>query len=108
MRHADFPVPPVDLAAPGPTFTLADEKFRCLPEMPAGPFLFVPDGQLTYSASWRFIHGCLVPEDEERFDQILAGKERIVGLELLHQITAWLVADAWAPEEAPTPEVVEG
>lgn len=99
MRHAEFPVPEIDPAAVGPTFTLADEKFRCLPELPAGAFLGLPaDNIVGYQAAGRFIRACLVEEDEERFDSVLSSKRRIVGLEHLHPIFQYLMK-AWGPED---------
>ena len=98
MRHADFPVDEVDPNAEGPTFTLAGEAFRCLPEMPAGAFLDLPeDNIVTYRVAGVFIRACLVEEDEQRFDAVLAGKKRIVGIDLLHPIFQHLLK-AWRPD----------
>lgn len=100
MRHAEFPVPEVGPNADGPTFTLAGETFRCLPEMPAGAFLGLPaDGIVTYSAAGRFIRAVLIEDDEEKFDAALASKARIVGLDLLHPIFQYLLK-AWNPDTA--------
>lgn len=100
MRHADFPVPEVDPNAEGPTFDLAGETFRCLPEMPAGAFLGLPaDGIVTYSAAGRFIRAVLVEADEAKFDAALASKSRIVGLDKLHPIFQHLLK-AWNPDTA--------
>ena len=104
MRHADFPVEEVDPNAEGPTFTLAGETFRCLPEMPAGAFLSLLDQGSTFSASGLFIRACLVREDEGRFDAVISGKERIVVLSRLPLISDWLLTEAWEPEPAPTEE----
>jgi hypothetical protein len=98
MRHADFPVEEVDPKAEGPTFTLAGETFRCLPEMPAGAFLGLPaDGIVTYTAAGRFIRACIVEEDEPKLDAVLASKSRIVGLDQLHPIFQHLLK-AWNPD----------
>lgn len=98
MRHADFPVDEVDPKAEGPTFTLAGETFRCLPEMPAGAFLSLLDQGSTFSASGMFIRGCLVREDEARFDAVISGKERVVVLSRLPLVSDWLLSEAWEPE----------
>ncbi len=104
MRHADFPVPDVDPTAEGPTFTLAGETFRCLPEMPAGAFLGLPaDNIIGYQAAGRFIRACLVEEDEGRFDATLANKSKIVGLDHLHPIFQYLMK-AWHPDDEPDEE----
>jgi hypothetical protein len=103
MRHADFPVEEVDPKAEGPTFTLAGETFRCLPEMPAGAFLGLPaDGIVTYTAAGRFIRACIVEEDEPKLDAALASKKRIVGLDQLHPIFQHLLK-AWNPDVEPEP-----
>jgi hypothetical protein len=103
MRHADFPVDEVDPEAEGPTFTLAGETFRCLPEMPAGAFLSLPaDNIVTYTAAGRFIRAVIVEEDEPKFDAVLASKKRIVGLDQLHPIFQHLLK-AWNPDVEPEP-----
>lgn len=100
VRHANFDVPEVDPNAEGPTFTLAGETFRCLPELPAGAFLGLPaDSIVTYSAAGRFIRACLAVADEERFDAVLANKARVVGLDQLHPIFQFLVSEAWEPDK---------
>lgn len=98
MRHADFPVDEVSPDAEGPTFTLAGETFRCLPEMPAGAFLSLLNQGSTFTASAFFIRGCLVPEDEERFDAVVAGKGKVIALSRLPLISDWLLSEAWEPE----------
>lgn len=103
MRHADFPVDEVSPDAEGPTFTLAGETFRCLPEMPAGAFLGLPaDGIVTYTAAGGFIRACIVEEDEPKLDKVLASKKRIVGLDQLHPIFQHLLK-AWNPDVEPEP-----
>lgn len=102
MRHADFPVEDVDPEAEGPTFTLAGETLRCLPEMPAGAFLDLPaDNIITYSAAGRFIRASIVEDDEPKFDAVLANKKRIVGLDILHPIFQYLMK-AWRPDAEDT------
>lgn len=98
MRHADFPVDEVDPKAEGPTFTLAGETFRCLPEMPSGPFLDLPDGLIPFSVAGKFIRACLVEEDEAKFDAVIASKTRIVGLDQLHPIFQYVIR-AWNPDD---------
>lgn len=98
MRHADFPVEEVAPDAEGPTFTLAGETLRCLPEMPAGAFLDLPaDNFVTYRVAGVFIRACLVEEDEAKFDAVLANKKRIVGIEHLHPIFQFLIK-SWKPD----------
>lgn len=97
--HRDFDVPERDPAAKGPTFTLAGESFTCLPEMPAGPWMAVPNdlgGQAAIAGA--FILGCLLPEEEERFQVTTANKDRIVTLSVMHDILRWLLNEAWAAD----------
>ena len=58
----------------------------------------------TFSASGLFIRGCLVREDEDRFDAVISGKDRIVVLSRLPLVSDWLLSEAWEPEPPSTEE----
>jgi hypothetical protein len=47
----------------------------------------------------KFIRACLVPEDEAKFDGVLASKTRIVTLDHLHPIFQYVIR-AWNPDVA--------
>lgn len=104
-RHAEFDVPQVDPTTPGPTFTLRGETFHCLPVMPAGAFMALPDnvtGQVIESGP--FILACLVEEDEERFRAVLASKRNLIQAVDLMPTLRWLVQEAWSLEDEPPTE----
>ncbi len=109
-RHADFPVPVLPVGAVGPTFTLGGQRFTCLPVMPAGAFMSLPEtlaGQVVEAGP--FILACLVESDEDRFRAALADKAALYQPFDLMAILRWLLNEAWldAEPEAPAPAPAE-
>lgn len=87
FRHFD----PVD-ATPleGPTFEIGAVALRCVPYKVAGvledlPMLAQLDDLI------KFVRGCLLDEDVEKYDAAIHDKRKIVRQELVVEIYEWLV-----------------
>lgn len=60
------------------TFTLGGEHFTCLATFPIGFLADLAQSGIGALPARDFIRGCLVPDDEERFDALLHRKARPV------------------------------
>lgn len=90
------------------SFKLYGEEFHCLPEVQGKLLLDLVadsgDGDAVKSAAVidKFFRYVLTDESYERFDVLLTGKETIVSVETLAEITGWLVEEYTnRPEEQP-------
>lgn len=101
-RHKDFPVEKRNPEEKGPTFGLGDQVLRCLPALPAGAFMDLPDSLVDQVVvAGHFVRSCLLPEDEAAFDAVLADKSlRIQPFDLMPTLR-WLLNEAWLPEDEP-------
>jgi hypothetical protein len=96
-RHRDFAIP-TDSGREPPTFTLAGEKFTCLPVAPAGALndlvagIGEIDGNTVYSAPnlIAFCEAVLVEGDEKRFRKVVHSKKTVVPIETLGDVVMWL------------------
>jgi hypothetical protein len=78
------------------TFTLHGEKFECYPEMPGAAMLqFFKDAADIASADaiLDFMERSLIPDDWPRFQQLVNDPDRVVRLDKLGEIVAWLVEE---------------
>lgn len=90
------------------SFKLYEEEFHCLPQVQGKLLLDLvsdsSDGDAVKSAAVidKFFRYVLTDESYERFEKMLTGKETIVSVETLAEITGWLVEEYTnRPEEQP-------
>lgn len=69
------------------------ETFTCLPEMPIGILADLGDWSFPPWRCVAYIRGLLIPGDEERFDQLIHDKTRVVTEANLAQIVARLLTE---------------
>lgn len=77
-------------------FSLAGQTFHCLPLFPGGvmaDLIIAADKPLgvILDAAVALIRGVLVPEDEERWDAAIYGKEHVISAPQIAEIAEWLV-----------------
>ena len=91
-------------------FKLHGEEFNCIPSLQGKALLGIvsgasaEDGAAAAQAVVDFFKVCLLEESYERFDKLLSDPERIVSVETLGDITAWLVEQYSArPTKQPEP-----
>lgn len=91
-------------------FRLYDEDFECYPRIQGRVLLgLVAGSDENNSASMAqtmtdFFDAVIVPESKERFDALLAHPEKVVDVETLGEITAWLMEQySERPTKRPEP-----
>lgn len=95
-RHKDFGAKQASTDEPV-TFTLDGEDFTCRPRVQGGLILkFVHDadsdsgGKAAGALTW-FIRKALVKDDRERFDTLLEDEDRLIDVETIGEVAAWLM-----------------
>lgn len=90
------------------SFTLYDEEFHAVPEIQGAVLIqLVQDSQSEDTAKsaaivTTFFEKVLTDESYERFNKLINSKDKIVHVETLAEITAWLVEEYTnRPEEQP-------
>ena len=79
------------------SFKLYDEEFHCRTSIQGRVLLNIVaksdsnDGAGLAATVDSFFDACLMPESKERLENLLADPEKIVPVETLGEITAWLV-----------------
>lgn len=96
-----------DVATEPLTFKLHGESFECWPNLQGKVLLdlaansTLDDGAAAAKTMQDFFAAALKPESYERFNTLLKEPERIVTVETLGELTAWLVEEY---SERPTKE----
>lgn len=81
------------------SFKLHGEEFHCYPNLQGKVLLDLAsnssedDGAAAARTMTDFFAAAMKPESHERFDKLLNDPERIVTVEVLGDITAWLVEE---------------
>lgn len=97
-RFRDFGAGSSDTKAPL-SFKLHDEEFHCVPELQGKVLLDLVARAGTQDASTSsaimndFFVNSLTDESYERFDALLKSKDKIVQVETLSEIVAWLIGE---------------
>lgn len=97
-RFRDFGAGSSEAKAPL-SFKLHDEEFHCVPELQGKVLLDLVARANTQDASTSsaimndFFVNALTDESYERFDALLKSKDRIVQVETLSEIVAWLIGE---------------
>lgn len=91
------------------SFELYDETFECYPAVPGKVLLSLAatsaadDGAAAAKTITTFFEKVLKPESFERFDKLAGDPERVVTVETLSEIVAWLMENyAERPTQEPT------
>lgn len=91
-------------------FKLHGEEFTCVPSLQGKALLGIvsgasaEDGAAAAKSIIDFFEVCLVAESYERFDNLLSDPEKIVSVDTLGDITAWLVEQySSRPTKGPEP-----
>lgn len=93
------------------SFKLHDEEFECRPNIQGKTLLDIvanatEDGVGAAKTITAFFDVCLLPESSERFNALLSNPDKIVTVETLGDITAWLVEEySSRPTQQPEPSV---
>lgn len=80
------------------SFKIYDEVFDCRPSLPGRVLLSLvaqsgDDGSGIAKAIDGFFDICLLEESRKRFNDLLDDSDRVVTVEMLGEITAWLVEE---------------
>jgi hypothetical protein len=80
------------------TFDLGDETFNCVPELPGAvvlDFVAAADegGGKSAGRILTFFDHAIVKDDQERFHTLIVDPERVVEMETLTDILAWLIEE---------------
>lgn len=92
------------------SFKLHGEEFNCRPSIQGKVLLNIvansggDDGVGVANAITSFFSACLEPESFDRFETLLANPDKIVTVETLGEITAWLVEE-YSSRPTKQPEV---
>jgi hypothetical protein len=101
-KGSDIPAAPL-------SFKLHDEEFHCMPKMQGKVLLSIvesssDDDPGSSAKSIRtFFEKVLMDESFKRFDALLEDKEKIVNVETLSEIVAWLLEE-YSDRPNPQPE----
>jgi hypothetical protein len=93
------------------SFKLHGEEFECRPNIQGKTLLDIvanatDDGAGAAKTITAFFDVCLFPESAERFNTLLTNPDKIVTVETLGDITAWLVEEySSRPTQQPEPSV---
>jgi hypothetical protein len=80
-------------------FKLYDEEFTCVPVVPGKTLLELiadassADTSVQSASTLKFFKDILLAESLERFEALISHKEKIVTLDVLTDITAWLIEE---------------
>lgn len=92
------------------SFKLHGEEFHCRPAIQGKTLLDLAassestDGAAVANTINKFFETCLVPESFESFNSLLESPDKIVTVETLSEITAWLVEEySSRPTQQPEP-----
>lgn len=90
MPLKKFPLTPPDPDGEPIQFQLGDEPpFTCLPDLPAAAIhALVSNGPTV--GMFAFLRGALVADDEDRFDETLARKDRVVTDDVLNDVLRYV------------------
>jgi hypothetical protein len=99
-RFKDFGSGKTDLSKYEPlSFKLYDEEFKCVPAV-QGKFLIdlvasadSDDNSASLKIITQFFESVLTEESNIRFDKLISDKEKIVTVESLSEIVAWLMSE---------------
>lgn len=94
------------------TFKVYDQEFSCIPSLPGRTLLKLVSQSGTDDASAMantiedFFATCLMEKDKDRFFELLDNPEKVVPVETLAEIVAWLVEEysgrpTQGPEDSP-------
>lgn len=107
-RFKDFGAPVVASNIEPPTFALYGESFTCVPEIQGSLLLSLVGNSDNSSASASasiitdFFNEVLVEESLVRFNALINSKDKIVKIDTLGEIVAWLVEEySGRPEGQP-------
>ena len=94
------------------SFKLYDEEFRCRPAVQGKTMLDMvsnsnsDDGAAMAKTVEDFFATAILPEDYEKFDALLKDPDKIVTVETLTEIVAWLVEEyTGRPTQQPEPSL---
>lgn len=92
------------------SFSLYGEEFHCHPTIQGHALLSIvansnlEDGASVARGMDKFFNTCLISESLERFNALLSDPEKIVSVETLGEITAWLMEEySNRPTQQPDP-----
>jgi hypothetical protein len=80
-------------------FKIHGEEFECVPALQGKTFLDLitksasEDAAIASSVTMEFLESVLLDESLERFNSLIANKEKIVSLETLTEIVGWLIEE---------------
>jgi hypothetical protein len=80
-------------------FKLYDQEFSCVPEVQGKMLLELisdstsDDTSVQSAVTLKFLRTTLLDESLERFEALIGGKENIVTIDTLTDITAWLIEE---------------
>lgn len=104
-RHLNFEIAKAQDDVPL-TFTLGDEVFKCLPDIPGiylAEFVAAAEAEfgLRMQVALAFIRGALDPSEEARFDRVIRSKTVIIPMKTLAELAAGLVGEYAARPTSP-------
>lgn len=86
-----FEVPTSDKS--GPVFFLGELRFQCLSAVPVGLLESVWATEGDGARIIGFVRAAVVEEDAESFDLAISSKQNPINLELLGEVSTWLVGE---------------
>lgn len=97
-----------DLVGEPLSFKLHDETFTCRPALQGKVLLEMVAKAQDVESDPRivldFFEKSLLPESHERFEELINSSEKIVGVEVLAEITTWLIGEySSRPQNRPEP-----
>jgi hypothetical protein len=98
-RFKDFGTPEKGENQEPIKFKLHGEEFVCVPEIQGKVMLDLVADSASQDASksaavvTSFFNRVLLPESNERFDALLLSQDKIVSMDTLSEITAWLIEE---------------